>query len=81
MWDNRLPHATCNKLTGFDSREVIYMSYIPNVTLNMNYTTQQTEHFLSNIQPPAYVDGHTVTDKDYNNDALTPFQREILHIK
>lgn len=31
VWDNRLPHATCEKLSRFDSREVIYMSYIPNI--------------------------------------------------
>jgi hypothetical protein len=33
-WDNRLPHQTCAKLTSFDSREVVYFSYLPNVPIN-----------------------------------------------
>jgi len=79
MWDNRLPHATCDKLTGLDTREVIYMSYIPNVPLNMVYKKKQTVNFTNNIQPPSYSDGKSV-DKDYDNSLLTDFQKSIMDL-
>jgi hypothetical protein len=54
LWDNRLPHATCEKLAGYDTREVIYMSYIPNVSINVKYIQEQAIHLKKNIQPPSY---------------------------
>jgi len=81
MWDNRLPHATCKKLANFDSREVIYMSYIPNVPLNVSYGKQQKEHFLQNKKPPAYIGSDDFTiDRNYEVNDLTDIQKKILDI-
>ena len=81
MWDNRLPHSTCSKLTNFDSREVIYMSYIPNVPLNVSYNKQQMENFLHNKKPPAYIGSDNSTiDRNYDINKLTDIQKKILNI-
>ena len=81
MWDNKLPHSTCEQLIGFDSREVIFMSYIPNVPLNIKYSEEQTKNFLLNIQPPSYIDSNcTKVDRDYDISILTEFQRQILKL-
>lgn len=52
FWDNRLPHATCAKLAGSDSREVIYLSFLPKIALNEAYAAQQLLHLRMNIPPP-----------------------------
>lgn len=80
LWDNRLPHATCKKLTSFDSREVIYVSYIPNTKTNIKYWTQQATNFLSNIAPPSYNDNNEQVDRDYDINQLTDFQRQTLGV-
>lgn len=76
LWDSRIPHSTCNKFEGFDSREVIYMSYIPNVPLNIQYHNKQCQNYEANIPPPEYNDG-TSCDKDNNLDI---FQSTIMNI-
>lgn len=79
VWDNRLPHATCSKLKGYDSREVIYLSYIPNVPLNIKYGLEQKENFKSNIQPPSYLSEPKIKiDRDYSIGDLTDFQKKFL---
>ena len=40
-WDNRLPHATSNVLAGSDTREVVYVGWLPNVSLNKKYCQEQ----------------------------------------
>ena len=81
LWDNRLPHSTCQQLEGFDSREVIYMSYIPNVPLNIQYTQEQTENFIKNIPPPAYNNSNNkIVDRNYDINILTDFQKKILKL-
>ncbi len=56
IWNTNLPHATCEKLESFDTREVIYLSYIPaHYKINRDYFEKQTECFLQNIAPPAYL--------------------------
>lgn len=79
LWDNRLPHATCSKLKGYDSREVIYLSYIPNVPLNIKYAQEQKENFKSNLPPPSYLSNqYNYVDRDYPIDDLTEFQKKYL---
>ncbi len=73
VWDNKLPHATTAKLKGYDSREVIYLSYIPNVPLNIQYWKKQKENFQKNEAPPSYNNGSKV-DKSESYE-LTTFQR------
>ena len=82
LWDNRLPHATCEKLSGFDTREVIYMSYIPNVPLNIKYVQEQANNLKKNIQPPSYLKLPVIqVDRDYSIDELNEFQLEKLLLK
>lgn len=79
LWNNRLPHATCSKLKGYDSREVIYLSYIPNVPLNIKYAQEQKENFKANKQPPSYLtDPKLKVDRDYLINDLTDFQKKFL---
>lgn len=79
LWDNRLPHATCEKLCGFDSREVVYLSYIPNVPLNIKYFNDQKENFIKNIQPPSYLkDINKKVDRNYEINELNDWQKKIL---
>jgi len=79
LWDNRLPHATCDKLSGFDTREVIYMSYIPDVSINRKYVAEQAEHLKQNIQPPSYYKDKSLSvDRDYDINDLNHFQRSKL---
>lgn len=81
-WDNRLPHATCDFLNGDDTREVIYMTFIPNVKLNMEYHKKQLLHLSKNIYPPYYCDDPSIKcnrDWDFPKD-LNEEQRKILKI-
>lgn len=55
-FDNRLAHMTCDFLSGFDTREVIYMSFIPNIELNKKYCVEQMKHIEKNIYPPMSFD-------------------------
>ena len=34
LWDYRLPHATSDRLEGSDSREVVYLGFLPSVEVN-----------------------------------------------
>lgn len=79
LWDNRLPHATCDKLLGNDTREVIYLSYIPNVALNVKYIEEQSKNLRKNIQPPSYLKDPTLNvDRNYNIEELSDFQQDML---
>ncbi len=79
LFDNRLPHATCQKLSSFDTREVIYLSYIPNVKINKKYCERQVKNFLLNIPPPSYETNDHV-DRDYEIDELTKYQKKLFGI-
>jgi hypothetical protein len=70
FWDNRLPHKTCEKLTSYDTREVIYFSYIPNVEINKKYFICQYNNIVKNINPPAYNDNNESADRDWSINFL-----------
>ena len=55
FWDNRLPHATFHKLGGFDTREVIFIGFMPEIDLNKKYCENQLKNIKKNIYPPAYL--------------------------
>lgn len=57
FWDNRLPHATMEHLSGDDTREAIFFSYLPDVPLNQRYHARQGEHQRQGRVPPAFGDG------------------------
>lgn len=78
-WDNRIPHATAQKFTSHDTREVIYINYIPDVKLNVKYIKDQLHHIKQNISPPAYCDDPKEhVDRNWNDSELTPLQRQLL---
>jgi len=81
-WDNRLPHATCDKLSGFDTREVVYTGFLPNVELNKKYIANQLLALRKNIIPPAYSnnDNKKKCDKNWNELELTLDQKNRLGI-
>ena len=71
-------------LSGSDTREVVYMSYLPDIPINRNYATQQMEHFLQNIPPPAYCDwkaGIVVGDRDYEVNSLSSREKKLLMLE
>jgi len=79
MWDNRLPHATCEHLLGNETREVIYTAYLPDVTLNRAYWQEQAKNLGKNIHPPAYIkDPKAVGDRDWDEKDLNELQKQLL---
>jgi len=79
IWNNNLPHATCAKLESYDTREVIYLTYLPsNIKTNVEYWKQQKANFVANIAPPSYNDDNFKVDRDYNIDELNQFQKQML---
>jgi len=55
-WDNRTPHATCDVLSGHDSREVVYASFLPDCDLNRHYAREQWRALTQRQPPPAFLD-------------------------
>lgn len=82
LWDNRLPHATTKKFNGYDSREVIYNGFLPNININVKYVKKQLIHIMKNIAPPAYqqINNETV-DRDWDIIQLTNIQKQTLGIE
>ena len=75
-WDNRLPHATCAKLSGTDTREVVYVGWMPNIPLNKSYAQNQ----LLGIRANKSNDSH-FADRDWDESDLTELQYQLLGIK
>ena len=61
LWDNRLPHSTCNDLISDDTREVVYTGFLPNIPLNIKYATKQWDLYNKKL-PPSYLSS---CDSDY----------------
>jgi hypothetical protein len=55
FWDNRLPHATCEKLVSADTREVFFFSYLPDIKLNRDYYKRQMECMACGKAPPCFA--------------------------
>ena len=81
LWDSRLPHATTKKFNSYDSREVIYNGFLPNIKLNVEYVKKQAKNIISKIAPPAYneIDGE-ICDRNWNIEQLTEIQKKTLGI-
>ena len=54
LWDNRLPHATAPHHFGPDTREVLFMTYLPNVPRNKQYAQHQLANYLNRQLPPDF---------------------------
>ena len=82
FFDNRLPHATCDNLSGNDTREVIYFSYIPCVKQNAKYLLSQTEHFIKELIPPMYSSNSAgdISLRYFEINALNSLQKKLLKI-
>lgn len=79
--DNRLPHATAPQLAGHDTRECIYVGFLPSVALNEQYVRKQALALQQNFAPPAYCDdSKQPADRDWDlaTEPLTDLQRSLL---
>jgi ectoine hydroxylase-related dioxygenase (phytanoyl-CoA dioxygenase family) len=81
VWDNRLPHATASKFQSADTRECVYVGFLPDVPSNRRYVAEQRAAIIANRAPPAYaadnVGSSVDRDWDVDND-LTTEQRRLL---
>lgn len=68
FWDNKIPHKTCSILNTFDTREVIYFSYLPYIEKNINYFENQYINIKKNLSPPAFNSIDVI--KEWDNDKL-----------
>lgn len=82
LWDGRLPHMTAAKMTGSDTREVVYTGFLPDVPLNRAYCKKQLVAIRKNHPPPAYVEATTETsDRNWDEAQLTPAQARLLGVE
>lgn len=54
LWDNRLPHATAAHHDGPDTREVIFLTYLPDISRNRAYASRQLNNYFSQVLPPDF---------------------------
>ena len=83
LWDNRLPHANAFRNDSPNVREVVYVSYLPDVEVNRAYASEQRERFLNN-QPPndMWVDGgggEGVRGAE-KLENLSPLCKQLMHL-
>lgn len=79
FWDNRLPHATAERLSGSDTREVVYTGFLPKVKPNEAYIIDQLAALKHNRPPPAYDEGKLETaDRDFHMESLPRAQQKLL---
>ena len=55
LWDNRLPHGTAEENNTLDSREVLFMTYLPYIPRNTQYACNQLLHYQQGILPPDFM--------------------------
>jgi Protein of unknown function (DUF1479) len=51
FWDNRIPHANSYRHHGTQPRAVVYCSFLPDISLNRQYVTQQIDNWRNGLQP------------------------------
>jgi ectoine hydroxylase-related dioxygenase (phytanoyl-CoA dioxygenase family) len=81
LWDNKLPHQTSDTLTGTDTREVVYCSFLPSVEMNNVYIEKQLQSLQRNVPPPAFFDASNkseTADRNWNESELTTMQKQFL---
>ena len=77
LWDSRLPHATCDNLSGYDSREVVYTGFLPDIEINRRYMRHQLKAINENSYP-MYGPQGVEADRDWDPNDLTIDQRKLL---
>jgi hypothetical protein len=80
FWDNRLPHATAQKLTSRDTREVVYAGFLPLVPLNVQCVQAQLDAIRRNVEPPLFASGVVAADRNWEFAELTDEQRQLLGV-
>lgn len=82
LWDNRIPHATDQICNLFDTREVMYTSFLPaGIPCNDNYAKDQRKALERNRKPVAYAETgrrDEPADRDWGLEQLTMFQKGLL---
>ena len=79
LWDNRLPHATQDKLAGQDTREVVYCAFLPSVDLNRSYCAKQLALLKANRPPTFAPDAkQQKADLDFDLATLQPREAALL---
>mmetsp|Transcript_17817 Transcript_17817/g.29784 ORF Transcript_17817/g.29784 Transcript_17817/m.29784 type:complete len:320 (+) Transcript_17817:30-989(+) len=78
LWDYRLPHATSDRLDGGDTREVVYMGFLPSTKINERFVARQREAIENNVYPDHGPKGMKRADRDWELDELTNLQRSLL---
>lgn len=83
LWDNRLVHSTDPHHRSYDTREVLYTSFLPaGIPCNDKYVIDQLNEIEKNLLPPCYKkrggSGDDQGDRDWELNELTSFQKKLL---
>lgn len=66
LWDYRLPHKTNDFFSSDDTREVLYMSYLPNTPINAEYHQAQWKAYRTRMVPPDFCSKPTKINYVYD---------------
>ena len=73
LWDNRLPHGTAETHDGPDTREVLFMTFLPDVPRNRAYALAQLSCYNDKKLPPDFQ------GKSKKGDGITSSEEEPTH--
>jgi len=73
IWDYRLPHKTNEYFDSNDTREVVYLSWIPNTKQNKKYHKDQYNNMMNGLPPPDFI-----RSSHNRNPSLIPHLTEHL---
>lgn len=78
LWDYRLPHATSDRLDGGDSREVVYLGFLPSVDINEKLVAKQRKDIEKNVYPQHGPQGLPRADRDWEVSDLSETEKRLL---
>ena len=79
IWDNRLPHATAEKHDGPDTREVLFMTFLPDIHANKLYAKEQRENYFKRKAPPDFINKRNRKDvQEEPNYQFTELGRRLM---
>jgi len=84
LWDWRLVHRITETHPGMDTREVIYTSFLPDISVNREYVKKQLESFKRGVTPPDFCREEKMKyqrvpgwNEEFFNQ-LTPIERKLI---
>ena len=77
MWDYRLPHKTNENFIADNTREVIYLSYLPDTKFNFQYAKEQWNNYCNNIIPPEFI--HNKFIKKNLSNLIENFDKDLSY--